>query len=453
MLWGFSPALDIQNEIKNIVTHNAEELNILLIGTADGRHILKTISKCYTHPTKQINFYVCEVLLDFVARQLLLFLIALEPSDRLGLFEKTRLWMELYGNSLLRPTTRDYLEKKSIQLVHMVTDLNYLSFRLPLVNLDLLKYKERDCLESIFQFWEGKQKFNCVQLWDNRLRQSLGIRYDSRDGAFDWDYHMKLKDISGGKLINAREYRNWRNTGIAFTWLETTPSEDNLTFGSGIVKLGDRILHHGYLGDIVSSPFVNFGTMCEDEEMLKVQNGVNTQRSTDLTERNLMRMFFEIENQDKYVHKGKIDRELGVVITELSSVDLRSSGDRPKPKLVDYKKKEDYSALSPNKTKIVFLPTTALNDFVVKPKFKNFFDVVLIGQNLAQRLTPEVMSMAKNGAVLLAETRKYLTNLSLKEKEDFAGYLISLANDCNCDVLKVFSGTENDFGAFQVNRK
>lgn len=27
------------------------------------------------------------------------------------------------------------------------------------------------------------------------MRSHLGCRYDSKDGVFDWDYHMKLHDM------------------------------------------------------------------------------------------------------------------------------------------------------------------------------------------------------------------------------------------------------------------
>ena len=30
---------------------------------------------------------------------------------------------------------------------------------------------------------------------EGRLRHYLGIRYDSRSGVFDWDYHMKLNEL------------------------------------------------------------------------------------------------------------------------------------------------------------------------------------------------------------------------------------------------------------------
>lgn len=205
MLWGYGPAVDILAEIADVKPLNSqEELNILIIGASDGRHVLQTISKYYTHPRRKVNFYVTEVLLEMVARQLLLFLTALEPPDKLGLFEKTRLFMELYGNTLVRPNTSKYLVKMAYQLVYMVTDETYLARRLPLVSICNMKYTERDNLETIFQFWAKVRFDNVIKLWDGRIRQSLGARYDNKEGVFDWDYYMRLKEIPEGSRINVR---------------------------------------------------------------------------------------------------------------------------------------------------------------------------------------------------------------------------------------------------------
>lgn len=102
---------------------------------------------------------------------------ALEPPLVLGLQEKTRLWMELYGNLLVRPTTVHYIMLKSRQLSLMVTDESYLDFRLPLVKLGHMKFKEMDALENTFHFWMNNALFNVVHMWDIRLRRSLGVRF------------------------------------------------------------------------------------------------------------------------------------------------------------------------------------------------------------------------------------------------------------------------------------
>ena len=60
------------------------------------------------------------------------------------------------------------------------------------------QFRERDALEAVFRFWAGGEKgpeaFPVSRLWDSRLRQYLGSRYDARHGVSDWDLHMKLHD-------------------------------------------------------------------------------------------------------------------------------------------------------------------------------------------------------------------------------------------------------------------
>ena len=37
--------------------------------------------------------------------------------------------------------------------------------------------------------------FVCGVVRETRLRHNLGVRYDSRSGVYDWDYHMKLQEM------------------------------------------------------------------------------------------------------------------------------------------------------------------------------------------------------------------------------------------------------------------
>ncbi|RZF40231.1 hypothetical protein LSTR_LSTR017384 [Laodelphax striatellus] len=177
MFWGYSASVDFQNELDNW-DNEEEAVNILILGAGDARHILETISKYYRHKRQvKINFYIAEVLMELIARQILLLLTAFEPSKMLGLKEKVHLWMEIYGNILVRPNTAKYISQKSQQLIQAVTDFDYLKYRLPMVCLDLFKYKERDLLEVVFKFWsQENHDYNVVQHWDSRLRKSLGVR-------------------------------------------------------------------------------------------------------------------------------------------------------------------------------------------------------------------------------------------------------------------------------------
>jgi dynein assembly factor 3 len=52
---------------------------------------------------------------------------------------------------------------------------------------------------------------------------------------------MKLRP-SGAEHVTAREYKNWRNTGVAFTWLETEATEPNLTLATAPVRVGLQVV-------------------------------------------------------------------------------------------------------------------------------------------------------------------------------------------------------------------
>ena len=59
--------------------------------------------------------------------------------------------------------------------------------------------------------------------------------------------------------------------------------------------------HHGYLGDIITGPFVTFSLGCEDKDMLTIRNGVPAKRTAEIAERNVSRMLHEVLQQEPYV--------------------------------------------------------------------------------------------------------------------------------------------------------
>lgn len=280
--WGFSPALDFQDrdlfsifKDMKVDDTSTEPLNILLVGSGDSRHLLKTMAHAYRWPQRQINFYVLEHNLELYARHLLFLTIALESQQRMGLQEKCELYIELFGNTLVRQQSAEYTEKMASEFIRMVTDSDYLEKKLPIVDLSLLKFKERDFLEGIFKFWRNKERkkmdFDVEKSWDLRLRQYLGARYDSQKGAFDWDYHMKIID-KGVKIIHKYEYNKWRSTGIGFEVREATYDTPNRTLASGMIlknQEGDKVARRGYWGDIIVGPYVAYGIECEEKSFFE----------------------------------------------------------------------------------------------------------------------------------------------------------------------------------------
>lgn len=100
MFWGWTPALDFCKELKEITKKPLPNrpLHFLIIGGADARHILRTISRLWKHGYhQQLIITVIEPRPELIARQLLLLSIALEPNEKLRPAAKVRFFMELYG--------------------------------------------------------------------------------------------------------------------------------------------------------------------------------------------------------------------------------------------------------------------------------------------------------------------------------------------------------------------
>ncbi len=74
------------------------------------------------------------------------------------------------------------------------------------------------------------------------MRYHLKERYDFRLNMFDWDYNMYVKTLA--PYIHPREYKIWRNTGLAFEWRLTENKIPNRTFSSYIPGYHVSILCH-----------------------------------------------------------------------------------------------------------------------------------------------------------------------------------------------------------------
>ncbi|XP_043756160.1 dynein axonemal assembly factor 3 isoform X4 [Cervus elaphus] len=247
--WGLSPAVDLQAESPPVdpdsqadTEHETPELNVLLLGSVDGRHLLRTLARAALWPRRRFHFYVLENNLEAVARHVLIFSLALEDPEKMGLQERSETFLEVWGNALLRPPVAAFVRAQAGRLAHLVPEPDRLAEQLPWLSLGALKFRERDALEAVFRFWAGGEKgpeaFPMIRLWDSRLRQYLGSRYDARRGVSDWDLHMKLHD-RGARVIHTREFRRWRDTGVAFELRDSSAYHvPNRTLASG------RLLSH-----------------------------------------------------------------------------------------------------------------------------------------------------------------------------------------------------------------
>ena len=245
--WGYSPCLDLLEDLDPKIKESDDELNVLISCAGDQRHILKTIAcQANAKKKKKINFFIYEKMLELYARDFLLLSIALEHPSKRGLQEKTELFLEVFGNLFVRTYTAKYVHKRANEFIKYITDLDILkTTNLEVFNFEQLKYKERDFLEGIFKFWrlensETKPYFPAEKCWDFRLRSYFKTRYDVRKNAFDWDLSMKLADRKHAGIIHPKIYATWRDTGMAFDLRDSTYDTANFTLASSASVIDPR---------------------------------------------------------------------------------------------------------------------------------------------------------------------------------------------------------------------
>ncbi len=137
-----------------------------------------------------------------------------------------------------------------------------------MLDLSLLKYRERDELEEALKKYNKDFVFDMATLYDHRQRGLYEERFDSRKALVDWDYHSTLK--SQASIVHIKQYKEWRHSGIAFEFGDQTYSEPNrtlLSYAEGVMKRGKekgiKKEVKGFWGDIINSPYLSFGVDSE----------------------------------------------------------------------------------------------------------------------------------------------------------------------------------------------
>ncbi|NXR80237.1 DAAF3 factor, partial [Pycnonotus jocosus] len=100
--WGLSPAIDLR---LHLPAEPAGEASVLLVGAAEGRHLLLTAGRAGRGERRDITLFVAEQSPEPVARQLLLLLLALEAPERPRPAARAAALLELLGSGSLRAGT------------------------------------------------------------------------------------------------------------------------------------------------------------------------------------------------------------------------------------------------------------------------------------------------------------------------------------------------------------
>uniref|UniRef100_A0A182TKG3 Dynein assembly factor 3, axonemal homolog n=1 Tax=Anopheles melas TaxID=34690 RepID=A0A182TKG3_9DIPT len=441
MFWGFCEALNfIQQYQKKLSADESlpESLNILLFGSGDPRHILATASQLFLHPGLKVNVYLAEGCIELLARHMVLLAVAFEDPELLSLKGKTHLFMDLFGNNLIRPFSSAYLSSKAKELTDIITDAEYAQRQAPMFNYETLRYKERDQLENVFRFWTNAPEhvFNIARYWEDRLRVQLGERYDHRNGAFDWDLQMRLRE-NGAKQVCPQEYKHWRETGIAFTFPEYEQSDPNKTFAVGLVRNGKGFLHRGSVGDNMTGPYIAFGHKCAEERLSRSKHGVNDFRSTDVTERNVLQIVYEIQNRKPYCFDPKDIHQYGAHQLDAGKNLNKHEARTESADAIHYNK----PLLRCENLTIHFLSVEDVLRMHEMERFAGKFDVVFVASNYLGLVKDGFNRTWKENCLVCFETRQ-LTVFSKEEIKE------------HTDKIKAFAQKESLAAAtnFSINK-
>ncbi|CAF1134182.1 unnamed protein product [Rotaria sp. Silwood1] len=412
--WGYSPSLCltkyIDKQLENL------PLRLLLIGNGDIRHIFHTLAL-----TKSpIHIYILESQLEIYARHLLFLQLLFTSMNQIGLQEKCEHYLELFANLHINTHTEQYLKEAATQLIQYITNINGEFQFASNITIDttLLKYKEKDFLEGIFQFWRvspTKQPFPAELAWDGRVRQYLGPRFDTRRNAFDWDLHMKLSE-RGFKRLNAHEYGDWRENGLAFRLTHQDYIQPNRTLASAFVfqnSDGTKQARRGYWGDIITGPFLAHGLLPIDNDDPQMQTKANdkfVKTATDVSEYNVLKLLSHLQEQH-------------------------------------------------NQIKIVFLPLNSISDLCTasKERYRHLqFDLIYIGCGLTHYLNEQgenfSSTIMSKDSTLILELPTFLLDLKNEQIEQLEKRYDEMAKNIGCILQDNEELKTNAFKIYKYNR-
>ncbi|XP_015766660.1 PREDICTED: dynein assembly factor 3, axonemal-like isoform X1 [Acropora digitifera] len=480
--WGFSPALDLQGKYQSL-SSNVEDLKInensttkkgkrafLVVGAGDCRHILKTIVYACRHGQTDLDSFQL-FLTPFPSNScnntINLTIARADGGTQQGGFEqeKTELFLELFGNSLVRPQTSEYLQQKSSDFIRFITDLDYLEASLPVFNFSELKFKERDQLESIFKFWRNPDPklFDICQHWEERLRQYFATRYDSRKNIYDWDYNMKLsKKVS---IIHGNEYKSWREQGVAFELRsDSTYEVSNRTLASGLIikRDGERFARRGYWGDVVNSPYLAFGIESEEKSLFKTSNGQHVKTSTLVSEYNVTALMHELMTGEMYAlpqtDEKKEAKKGKATLEELAEEEEEEETEKEGKEIQQGANTKKHSVCQAQGyvkcpgVKVHFLPVNCVPDLSRKSKYSKLFDVIYFSNSMVHLLTPEVNEIFADEAIIVAETTKFMLDLRPEQMQEYVKKITSMAQRAGCKASGNIDGEKDAHAFFTFKR-
>jgi len=463
--YGNTPAIDF---LEDSSLKTKDQVNVLLCGTSDIRHILLSLHNiCLDEAwqNKELNVYFHEENKENVARALLLFHIL--NMTEVPFRERVESFCDIYGNCLVRERSAEFISDMSKELDRLLTDEDKSKLQIKkLLNFSQFKYKDRDDLCEIFKSWEKSAPFNMLELRDQRLRYHYKERYDFRENMCDWDYQMGLKEDA--PVIHWVHYRDWRQTGVAFEYRFSTHIVANKTMGSYVQgkkkSTRESCLVRGFWGDIVNSPYLGFGieTDIEPEKtsLFRIEGMQQRYTAWVVTEFNLNAYLYKLDKFEDYHYvdeepKKKEDQ------TDAKPDDKKDKAKEKKEeeeKKINDKKEEEIPKTNTNakaitdgkaenpkwnvsqpvmkvfdRIKFKMHPTVEEPDkFVKKAGLKNKFDVVVLGiPHIAYLKKPEFLNLSKDDTIFYIEKPQYFVTVKREERVKMSDNIKKLAVGLN----------------------
>lgn len=269
------------------------DVHILLAGACDIRHILRTLAslRAADHASATANaaataaattegetaaraspptyhFYLYEPNLRLHCRHLFFLQWLLDSMFALEeLEERVLMFLDVYGNSLLREITAAQV-RNVVQRLRKALETDSSALQ-RVVSFEEMKAKERDFVEGQLLHWgRDASVVDIAAQWTQRVRQEMAERYDNRDNIIDWDFVFHLTEYTN--LLKFPEYRTWRNTGVAFDTSRINPRRGftyDYTVPNKTLCLFSRGGRGTYAGDVKNGPFFTFGALTDNAQI------------------------------------------------------------------------------------------------------------------------------------------------------------------------------------------
>ncbi|KAF0698049.1 Aste57867_11297 [Aphanomyces stellatus] len=484
-MWGFSPAFDLQEDVSPPADANqalpdaAEPLRVLVLSPGDIRHVLTTIARSRRWKKRPLHIYLYEKAPESLARSLLLLQIV--HDWEIPLRQRCNTFLEVFGNALVQERTCDYIQDKANQLVELVC--NERGRLADLVDLTHLKMKDRDALVDVFQSWHVHVPFNIERLRDQRLRHFYENRYDYRNNLLDWDYTMAIKKIQDASVIHIRQFRTWRNSGVAFEFGDqeyTAPNRTMSSYAQATKRGHGSVLCRGYWLDIVLGPYISYGTACHRSNkfadgLFEIHNKgsgceQNRHNTTEVAVFNVLSILHEIETGQVYTMKKAHDVYSGIGELE--------DGKRDRPHTIDDGRDTDNNNATPRFEELeevhddhdeeqvdarkraqrivesfdgVILLSGAADDLAKKTRYQHKFDHVHLSVHATNLMTDaehRLTDLLADEACVSVESSVFLLPLKEGQRVTYMQKLVELA-----DVLGLTPKQKKVFGPSDVYKQ